>query len=153
MNRLSFALWILAMAGAARAGEFAAGVMIGEPSGLSGRWQLDKAHSLDAGLAWSLSGDTDLQLHSDYLFHNSALLQESGLAGRSDLYYGLGGRLRLREGSGSKDRMGVRLPLGVLWQPPEVPFELFVEIVPVLDLVPSSKAALNGALGLRWRIR
>jgi len=143
---------LMMVSGLAHAEWLGLGVMAGEPSGLSAKTWLDKTHALDAGLAWSLSEDKDLQLHGDYLFHNFTLLDGSGLKGRLPFYYGLGARLRLREGSGDdgEDRLGVRIPLGVSWTPPDTPLDFFLEAVPVVDLLPDSRAAANGAIGVRY---
>jgi hypothetical protein len=152
MRFLRGALLFLAGASLAHAEWLGLGVMVGEPSGLSAKSWLDKTHAVDLGLAWSLSGDTDLQVHADYLIHNFSLLADSGIKGKMPFYYGLGGRLRLREGSGDKgkDKLGVRIPLGVSWSPPDTQLDVFLEVVPVVDLIPDTEAALNGALGVRF---
>ncbi|MFA7332053.1 MAG: hypothetical protein WC326_13370 [Candidatus Delongbacteria bacterium] len=152
MNFLRFAALLLAGAGLAQAELLGLGVMVGEPSGLTAKSWLDKTHAVDLGLAYSLSGDTDLQVHADYLIHNFGLLADSGIKGRLPFYYGLGGRLRLREGSGDdgKDKLGVRVPLGVSWYPPDTQLDIFLELVPVVDLIPDTEAGLNGALGVRF---
>lgn len=146
----------LLVAGSSHAGQWLGlGVMVGEPSGLSAKSWLSKSTAVDAGLAWSFSGDKDLQVHGDYLIHNTTLLQELGLPGKTLFYYGLGGRLRLREGDGDdgKDKLGLRIPLGASWNPAAVPVDVFLEVVPVVDLVPDSEAAINAALGVRYWLK
>jgi len=131
------------------------GVMVGEPTGLSAKSWLSKSTAVDAGLAWSLSGDKDLQAHGDYLIHNATLLKDLGLPGNTLFYYGLGGRLQLREGSGDegKDKLGLRIPLGASWSPAAVSVDVFLEVVPVVDLVPDTEADINGALGVRFWLK
>ncbi len=155
MNFLCCATLLLAGATLAHAELLGLGVMVGEPSGLSAKSWLDKTRAVDLGLAYSLSGDTDLQVHADYLIHNFTLLADSGIKGRLPFYYGLGGRLRLREGNGDdgKDKLGVRVPLGVSWYPPDTQLDVFLEVVPVVDLLPDTAAGLNAALGVRFWFR
>ena len=71
---------MLTLAASVHAGQWLGlGVMAGEPTGLSAKTWLGKTTAVDAGLAWSLSGDKDLQAHADYLIHNSELLDGLGL--------------------------------------------------------------------------
>jgi hypothetical protein len=147
---------MLTLAASVHAGQWLGlGVMAGEPTGLSAKTWLGKTTAVDAGLAWSLSGDKDLQAHADYLIHNSELLDGLGLPGKTLFYYGLGGRLRLREGAGDdgKDKLGLRIPLGVSWTPKAVSVDVFLEVVPVVDLLPDTEAAANGALGVRFWLK
>lgn len=135
------------------------GVMLGEPTGLSGKYWLDKNHAVDGGLAWSLSDDQDLHLHGDYLIHRHNVLPEAELPGGLAFYYGIGGRLQLREDDDDgrdedddKDKLGLRIPLGLEWSPNR-DLRVFLEVVPVVDLLPDTEAGFNGALGLRFRLR
>ncbi|MDP2360095.1 MAG: hypothetical protein Q8O14_05010 [bacterium] len=148
----------LLWAGAASAEWLGLGVMLGEPTGLSAKTWLDKTRALDFGLAWTLSDDQDLHLHADYLLHNRTLLAQSGVPGGLTFYYGVGGRLQLRDdddGRGrdnddDKDRLGLRIPLGIAWTPPATPLDVFLEVVPVVDIIPDTEAGFNGALGVRF---
>jgi hypothetical protein len=47
-------------------------------------------------------------------------------------------------------RLGVRIPFGIAYQFSEVPVDVFLEIVPVLDLNPSTSGSINAALGVRY---
>lgn len=144
----------LALTTLARAEWLGLGVMLGEPTGLSAKTWLDKTHALDFGLAWSLSEHQGLHLHADYLIHNNTLLADADMPGGLAFYYGLGGRLQVRDdddhGHDDDDKLGVRLPLGLDWTPPDTPLDIFLEIVPVVDLVPDTEAGFNGAIGVRF---
>lgn len=155
MSRL-FSLMLLAASVHGANGQWLGlGVMAGEPTGLSAKTWLGKTTAVDAGLAWSLSEEKDLQAHADYLIHDGELLSFMGLPGQTLFYYGLGGRLQLREGSGDegRDKLGLRIPLGASWSPPAVRVDVFLELVPVVDLLPDTEPAMNGALGVRFWLK
>jgi hypothetical protein len=46
--------------------------------------------------------------------------------------------------------MGVRFPFGLNYIFEKQPLEVFYEIAPILDLVPSTKFGLNSAVGVRY---
>lgn len=121
---------------------FGIGVMVGEPSGLTVKKWLSDNTAFDIGAAWSLSDKTEaLHLHSDLLFH-SWFEDNPNLA----FYYGIGARTILD----SDAKLGVRLPFGLNYVFKNIPFDMFVEAVPIVDLAPDTKLAGNGAVGLRY---
>ena len=70
--------------------------------------------------------------------------------GRLPFYYGVGGRIKLREGD-RDDNVGIRVPFGLAYLFENSRFELFFELVPILDLAPSTDVEFNGAVGFRYR--
>ena len=48
------------------------------------------------------------------------------------------------------DNIGIRFPIGIEYYFDDLPIAVFVEIVPILDLVPSSDFDINGGLGGRF---
>jgi hypothetical protein len=133
---------------------FGVGIIVGEPTGISLKnWQ-GKSKALDGALAWSFAGDDFMQLHGDYLSHNFSLLNVE--KGQLPFYYGIGGRLRFvdhgdkTEKRDNKTRLGVRLPLGFAYLFEKTTLDIFVEVVPILDLVPETEFDLNAAIGIRY---
>lgn len=122
--------------------DFGLGVMLGEPTGVSVKvWTTDQS-AFDVGAAWSLSGSREaLHLHADLLWH-SWFPDTENLA----FYYGIGGRVILTEDA----HAGVRIPLGFTYVFDAIPFDLFVEAVPIFDLAPDTEFAGNGAVGIRY---
>jgi len=131
------------------------GVMVGEPTGLSVKYWLDDEQAIDGAVGWSFSGKDSLHLHADYLVHRFDFFDNpedaEGLAGTA-FYYGVGARLK------DKDRdddtaFGIRIPLGITHLFADAPFDLFAEIVPLVDLTPDVDLDLNVAVGLRFYFR
>ena len=123
---------------------FGLGIMLGEPTGLS----LKFTSNLAAGVAWSFVDDSNLHFHLDYLKYTNLFSSSSGLREKMPFYYGVGGRFKIRE---DKDSIvGVRVPLGISYLPDSLPIDIFLEIVPILDVVPDVDFGINSALGARY---
>ncbi|AXJ02389.1 hypothetical protein CYPRO_3155 [Cyclonatronum proteinivorum] len=122
------------------------GIILGEPSGLAAHYFLTENTALAAGLAWSFSGNNRLHMHIDYQINNFELFDVE--SGRLSFYYGLGGRMQIREDR--HDKLGVRIPLGLNYFFADIPLSIFIEAVPVLDLIPDTDFSANGGLGVRY---
>lgn len=132
---------------------FGLGIIIGEPTGISAKTWLGHASALDFALAWSFKGRNFLTLHADYLIHNFRLIKVD--KGQLPFYYGIGGRIKFRgddnrPGESNDTRLGVRVPVGLAYLLENVRLDLFVEIVPLLELVPETDFDLNAAIGVRY---
>jgi hypothetical protein len=55
-----------------------------------------------------------------------------------------------RLGFGDVVDLGVRIPVGIAYEFANDPFELFFEIVPVLNLYPGTDFDANGGFGVRY---
>ena len=126
--------------------ELGVGIMLGEPSGISVKQWLSKSTAIDGGFAWSFSKDTAIQIHADYLRHRVYLFESDDFDSRIPVYYGLGARVVL----GDDPTIGFRFPVGVGKTFSQYPIELFLEIVPILDIAPSSDFDINAAIGARY---
>ena len=131
---------------------FGAGVMLGDPTGLSFKYILNNKNFIDAGLAWS--GSIDIHLHGDYLWKKPKVFVLDQKA--VDLFYGVGARLRERDRKRFSDddddgwQIGVRGPVGLslFFNNPKI--EIFAEIALVMNLVPDTDADLDAAIGGRF---
>jgi hypothetical protein len=47
-------------------------------------------------------------------------------------------------------KVGVRVPLGMDYLLGTAPLDFFLELVPILDLAPSTDFSLNAAIGIRY---
>lgn len=120
------------------------GVIIGEPTGISLAYWTSDSRSFSAGAAWSFGDKGNMHFHLDYLFHHFDIISIN--RGSLPLYFGLGGRLRI----GDNEKVGVRLPLGAAYHFDNHPIEIFLEIVPIMDLIGDRGFSGNSGLGIRY---
>jgi hypothetical protein len=153
MKKIIFAIIILifscSVAQSQKSG-FGAGLIIGEPTGLSFKSWLSSNTAIDAAAGWSFVNSSSLHIHADYLLHTNSLITSG--PGSLPFYYGIGGRIKFSGNNGSsKDtRLGVRIPLGLVYQFSTAPVDIFLEVVPVLDLSPLTEFTINSGLGARY---
>jgi hypothetical protein len=119
------------------------GVILGKPTGLSAKIWTSREMALDAGVAWSFHGNGNLRVHTDLLWHRDVFDVDPG---KLPVYYGVGARLLLASELG----FGFRVPLGVVYDVDQVPVDIFLELVPVLDLLPVTALDLDLAIGARY---
>lgn len=135
------------------------GVIVGEPTGLSLKYWLSDERAFDAAAAWSFSENDSFQIHTDYLIHNFDLIDPVELSGRLPVYYGVGGRLKLKNDNDGKGRndddalFGIRFPLGITYLFADAPLDFFAEVVPILDIAPDTDIDINAAIGVRLYFR
>jgi len=123
------------------------GVFFGEPSGISTKTWLSHTTAFDAAAAWSVEGAGSFHVHGDYLLHNFNVFPVG--RGALPLYYGVGARILNRTDTNTLN-VGVRLPVGIEYLFQRAPFDLFLEVVPVLDLTPESTVDVNASIGTRY---
>lgn len=121
-----------------------AGIVLGEPTGLSAKMWLSDRNAVDAGLSWAFGRDGFFSIHADYLWHFSDVLPDRE---RLVPYAGIGGRLGVPRNSGV---LGIRIPVGIAFWPRGAPVDVFFEVAPVLDLVPATEVSGNVGIGARY---
>jgi hypothetical protein len=137
---------------------FGLGIIIGEPTGITGKCWLSGKSAIDGAVAWSFDGE-NLHLHADYLIHKFDLIKVA--KGSLPLYFGVGVRVRFDEDDHHfddhdhdnhhhHDRIGVRIPVGLDYLFAHDPVDIFFEIVPILDLTPDTEFGFNAAIGFRY---
>jgi hypothetical protein len=124
----------------ARGRDFGAGIAIGNPTGISGKYWLNSRNAVDGELAFP--GSNDVYLHVDYLWHDYNAFPKPE-QGRLPLYYGVGG-------FASVDRVGPRGVIGIEYIFAKNPFDLFLELAPELNIAPSLGMTLTGGIGGRY---
>lgn len=121
------------------------GVIVGEPTGLSFKTWLTPGTAFDLAAAWSFVDEDAFHVHGDFLIHNNNTFRVK--KGMALFYYGVGGRVKAQ----SRDaRVGIRIPLGAEYLFAETPVDLFLEVVPILDIAPETDLTLNAGLGARY---
>lgn len=123
-----------------------AGIVIGEPSGLSAKLWLNEINAIDLTAAYSfISEEMALHIHGDYLFHFIDLF--SIPAGKLPLYTGIGARIRLASNS---TQIGIRAPVGIAYLFDNAPIEIFLEVAFIMDLFPATTPSGGFGLGVRY---
>lgn len=126
-----------------RSGQLAGGLMLGEPTGLSFKYWNNNRKAIDVGVAWSFEGSDVISLHADYLWHKWLNVD----SGRLALYYGIGARTLL---DGSNTVLGARIPIGLNYLLQDAPIGLFLEVAPIIDVIPSTDGNAAGGIGARF---
>lgn len=130
-------------------GPFGVGIVIGDPTGLSGNYRLSPQRSIDAALAWSFGSNPGFEIHSDYLWRRPGLLRAENV--KFDLHYGIGARLLSLSNSNVSDktRFGPRLPIGLASNFNQQALEVFAEVALVMNVIPATSADLDFGIGAR----
>jgi hypothetical protein len=123
---------------------FGAGIILGEPTGISLKYWTKPTNAWDAGVAWGFGREGAFHLHADYLWHKYNLIRVD--KGRLPLYYGGGARILFAD----RSHFGIRGVVGLDYQFSGVPLDAFLEIAPVFDLVPATELNFNGGIGIRY---
>jgi len=124
---------------------FGLGMIIGEPTGISAKYWTSSGTAFDFGVGYSFEKNSYLHIHADYLFHAKNIFKTSE---NIALYYGPGARIRFVEDASS--RLGFRFDVGLVWIPRNTPIDVFLEIAPLLDIIPETDFSINGGIGVRY---
>jgi len=131
---------------------FGIGIILGEPTGLSMKFWTSSNTAVDIAAAWSFINGSAVHVHADYLYHNFKLVKLD--YDTLPFYIGIGGRIKFGEHDNGDDhqdyRIGVRIPVGLEFLPSKIPFDFFIEIAPLLDLIPNTDLNFNGGIGFRY---
>lgn len=133
-------------------GVLGVGLMVGEPTGLTAKYYLADDTAIDAAVGAAIVS-RGLQAHGDHLWHPWVLEQKETFA--MPVYVGVGARLLVQTGGDADDftAVGVRLPVGLMFDFTQVPLDVFVEIAGVLDYRSKGDAFafdLNAGAGARY---
>jgi hypothetical protein len=137
----------------AEKGTLGAGIILGEPTGITAKLYFDDAHAVQAAVGSALIGG-GLQLHADYVFHPYvAQVRDSFVL---PLYIGPGVRL-IDYTNGREDSsfaIGARVVGGLLFDFTQVPLDAFLEIAGVLEYEfkdgEGAAIRLNAGAGVRY---
>ncbi len=127
------------------------GIILGYPTGFSGElvWSENSAIVFNAG--WSLREDFGLHMTGTYQFMFPGVIksEEGDVLKQVVPYLGIGGRLLLEDKDDDSDvHVGLRGGGGIEYFIER--FGLFVELYPVVDIVPETDADFEGGLGFRF---
>ena len=139
-------LFLSVLAEAKAGGPFGLGVMVGAPTGVTGKYWTSSTRAWTGALAFDVGHyhDDAFYLNIMHNWHDFHLASVS----RGDLpfYLGVGGRLWAAHHFG----LGVRGCGGVSWMPPVTPIDIFLEIGVVVDIVEDRGGDVDLGLGFRY---
>ena len=140
LTAVAFGPLLTAQQAAAQSGGTGIGAVIGEPTGVTVRFNRD-ANNFQVHAAWSFSNDGAFQISGDYL--RSGNLSDPDFP---PFYFGLGARVKFS----SESTVGIRVPVGMNYFFKNDPFELFGEVVPILRVIPNTGFYFGAAAGVRY---
>lgn len=126
---------------AQKTGDFGAGVILGDPTGITGKYWVGERQAVDAGIGFN----GEPVMYVDYLWHSWTVVPQPR-EGKMPVYLGLGAQVR----DPDSVEFGIRAVAGIAYWLPRHPVEIFVEIVPILRLTPHASVGLDAGIGLRY---
>lgn len=131
--------------------QMSVGAIIGDPTGLSGRYSLSSSNSVEGALAYSTGFYNGLHIHGTYLWDKARSFETT--EGPIDMYYGLGARVIMvqRGKEDGKIAFGPRAPIGLMYNFSDPNIEVFGELSLALDLTPKTDVDLDVGFGARIR--
>ena len=129
---------------------YGVGIMLGNPSGLSFAHRKSSSF-VQVGLGYSIQ-EQIFHLSSDYLFHIKEINLNSKPRIYWSLYTGVGGEIRVVNipQAGIGPTTGVRIPFGGAFMSSQRPFDGFIEVAPVMRVLPSTGFELSVSMGGRY---
>ena len=127
------------------------GIIIGMPTGLSGKLLIARNSAIAVHAGWSILGDQGLHITGDYQFLFPGVVKQDGSPMEDVIpYFGLGGRFRFKkkENEDTKFHLGFRFGGGIEYLVSQ--FGIFLELYPVLDVVPKTAIDFEGGIGGRY---
>ena len=135
---------------------FGIGLVLGQPTGLTTKYWIDKYYAIDAAAGFTLGSANSMHIHTDLLYHLYDVINIP--QGEMLYYFGGGIRVKFADNDSTKfknrkTRTGLRLvAAGLNYSFPDFetfPFNLFTEFVPVIDIAPKVRVDFNYGIGGR----
>jgi len=144
---LLVAAGLLVASGTARAegGPLGIGLVVGEPTGVTGMYRFSEAAALDVSLGIDVFDDDGFYVHGVVDFFFPDLLRGGSVGLRP--YIGVGGFLA---DANDDLALGARAPFGLSLDFAAAPFQVYGELALDLLIVPDVDLDLGGAVGFRY---
>lgn len=138
---------------------FGLGVTLGDPTGLSGKYFLNRDTAIDGALSY---GSHELIIYGDYLKHfRGAFGRQNAFVAALTPYVGVGPVFAFGNGDHHHNHrfiddheddfgFGGRIPLGVEWKANQVPVGVSLEIAPGMKVIPETDGFVQGGLAIRY---
>ena len=128
----------------AESGSFGLGLIVGQPTGITGAFELSDHTAIDAALGLALFDGKDFYLHVEFLYTLPTLLNESAFD--LNAYLGIGGWFV----AAGDAVIGARAPFGLSLDFNNAPIQIFAELSVLLAVAPGTHASIRGAAGFRY---
>lgn len=124
---------------------FGIGGIIGDPDGISVKAWLSESTAIAGAISVDLGENYSwLSVHADFLKQNTVVTWEEAL-----LQTHYGGGVRIVSGD-FQDYIALRAPIGIDVNAIDAPVEVFMEVVPTIDVDPEFYFYFSGAMGFRY---
>lgn len=136
-----------------RGGDFGLGLIIGDPTGVNGKYFLSSEMALDGAIGFGVLGGHHTKLQMDFLWHFGV---ERWRAAALDLYLGVGPALAIHDYDHGHRHyhgdlwVGARAPFGASLTFTKVPLDVFLELALGVWLVEHVHTDLDAAIGVRY---
>ncbi len=132
----------------ARAPGFSVGGVVGEPVGGSAAYRFNERLAVQSHLGWRFS-QRRFHWSFDGVYDLVDIPTDDAMGFTYPVYMGLGFRVLSGNSYDLSSSMGMRIPMGVAVIPESSRVEVFLELAPVIELVPSGPVGLDAVLGCR----
>lgn len=124
---------------------FGIGGIIGDPDGVSLKAWLSESTAIAGAVSVDLGDNYSwVSIHADFLKQNTVVTWEEAL-----LQTHFGGGVRIVSGD-FQDYIALRAPIGIDVNAIDAPMEVFMEVVPTIDVDPVVYFYFSGAMGFRY---
>lgn len=125
--------------------KFGIGGIIGDPDGITAKGWLSESTAIAGAISVDLGSDFSwFLIQADFLKQNTLAVWEEAL-----LQSHFGGGVRVVTGDFS-EYIAIRAPIGVDVNAIDAPVEVFMDIVPTIDVDPEVYFYFTGAMGFRY---
>ncbi len=128
----------------AEGGPFGLGLIIGQPTGVTGAYQLSDRTAIDAAIGFGWVRDRDFYVHVEFDYFLPTLIK--GGSAELSAYLGIGAFFFNHQEPG----FGARAPFGLSLDFTAVPLQIFLEASLLLAFTPGTDLDVRGALGFRY---
>jgi len=128
------------------------GIIIGNPTGFSGRYLLATNSAIAVNAGWSLRRNVGFHITGTYQYLFPGVIKDDAGVSLDNIapHLGIGGRflVKSKEADETEFNLGVRIGGGIEYMVSR--FEIFLELYPVVNVIPATDFDIEGGLGVRF---
>ena len=126
---------------------FGAGLVLGDPSGISSKYWVGEDYALQLGVKWSWGGSLydskGMMINADYVWHFTKFDFSQS---KFPVYAGFGAQMRFNN-EGDKNWFGIRVPVGITYQFESAPVDIFFEVTPIFEFSSAKDYFIDAGIG------